>query len=432
MAGRVQLLTLLLLFLAALLIHYFLTTNEGFTAKTPLTKENVKSLFDSYVQDVLKQYQKLKELNSSDPRVKLRLQYWAKEINTMNDQYPGVVFQIEQFPYANIPGLTLEDLTFVKDFVTKTVGITYTSNIATPATAADVDTLANRFQSFVGIALQKAPLLGIPVDPSVQVTLQKTLGNLRTLKSNLATMTPADVPLFKGDMYDYAIAAATVNFVPPTDMANYGTDIRTDNLPKVQSPTQVLANALSPSTPLTTTTSTPPPVVPATPTPTVFSPTAPSGMRFSELVKSLMTYTKEAEKMASATAASTAPNATKDSVSPSPTDMTTSKASNATDLKKMVSEEVDSKLKNFLLTPKDKQNKDIVDRSTDSDAKDSKKKTDFLSNALAQGQWFRGAEQAAGCPYATGQQGQAPEPYPIDMNDYVRKDSIPCYGCNLK
>jgi hypothetical protein len=431
MAGSLQLLTLLLLFLAALLIHYFLTTKEGFaSSRTPLTKENVKVLFDSYIQDCLKQYQKFKALNSSDPRVKLRLQYWAKQINMMNDEYPATVFQIEQFPYANIPALSLEDLTIVKDFITKTVGITYTSDIAAPATAADVDTLSNRLQSIVGIALQKAPLLGIPVDPSAQATVQKILTNLRTLRTNLATMKSSDVPLFKGDMYDYAISAAETNFVPPADAANYGTDIRTDNLPKMESATQAIASIIAPSPPVATA-SIPVPIKPTTSTPTVFAPTAPSGMRFSELVKSLMTYTKEAEKAASATAAPTTQNAVKDSVEPSPTDMTKSKASSATDLKKMVSEEVDSKLKNFLLTPKDKQNKDIADRSTNTEAADSKKSTNFLSNALAQGQWFRGAGTSAGCPYAMGQQGQAPEPYPIDMNDYIRKDSIPCYGCNL-
>lgn len=425
MAGRVQLLTLLLLFLAALLIHYFLTTKEGFaSARTPLTKDNVKTLYDSYVQDALQQYQKFKDLNSSDPRVKMRLQYWAKEINTMNDQYPATIFNIEQFQYAKIPAISLEDLTIVKDFITKTVGITYTSDILTPATVADVDTLTNRLQAIIGIAMQKAPLVGIPVEPSVQAKLQKTLGNLRKLKTNLATMKPSDVPLFKGDMYAYAISSAETNFVPPTDAANYGIDIRTDNLPKIQSATQAIVNAIAPSAavaPVATGA-----VVAATPTAT---PAAPSGMRFSELIKSLMTYTTQTEKASSATAPK-APNA----VEPSPTDMTSSKASNTKDLKKLVSEEVDSKLKNFLLTPKDMQNKDIANRSTNTDSEDSKKKTDFVSNALAQGQWFRGAatESSAGCPYAMGQQGQGAEPYPIDMNDYIRKDSIPCYGCNLK
>jgi hypothetical protein len=51
------------------------------------------------------------------------------------------------------------------------------------------------------------------------------------------------------------------------------------------------------------------------------------------------------------------------------------------------------------------------------------------SDCLQQGSWFRNAKTT--CPYAQGQV-QNQEPKPIDMSEYIRKDSIPCYGCTLK
>ena len=433
MAQRVQLLTLALLFLAALLIHYFLTTTEGFTTRTALTKDNVKTLMDSYTLSLLGQYQKFKALNSKDPRVRFRLQNIAKDINTLNDQYPAIEYNIEQFDYTKIPALSLEDLTIVKDFATRTVGINYSSDITAPVNEADIDTLGNRLQSILGIALQKVPLLGFPVPPNVQTEFQQIRTNLNKLKTNLPTMKPTDIPLFKGDFYDFAIPFAAANFVPPADAASYGIDIRTDNLPKPKTATEIVSTAIgitpaaptAPVVPVSTTT--PPPVIS-----TQLTVSRDNGMKFSELIKTLMTYTKEAEQKAatgSTVATALAAAAEKASVEPSSADMTKAKPDDA--LKKMVSEEVDSRLKDFLLTPKDKQNKDVADRTT---VPVDRRLGSFNSDALQQGSWFRGADTSAsgGCPYAAGQQGQTAEPYPIDMNDYIRKDSIPCYGCTLK
>lgn len=52
--------------------------------------------------------------------------------------------------------------------------------------------------------------------------------------------------------------------------------------------------------------------------------------------------------------------------------------------------------------------------------------------ALAQGSEFTGAD---GSPYGQGQQSckkSEPEPCPYDMNEYIKKDKIPCWGCSLK
>ena len=428
MAQTAQLLTLLLLFLAALLIHYFLTIKEGFaTTRTPLTKENVKALVDSYIQDCLQQYQKFKALNSSDPRVKIRLQYWAREINTMNDQYPATVYGIEKFDYSIFPGLTIEDLTLVKDFLSKTVGITYTSDITSPANVSDIDTLSSRFQSLFSFALQKAPLAGFPIDPSIQTGYQMILKNLQTLKTNIATMRSTDVPLFKGDIYSFAISFADNNFVPRPNSATLGTEIQVDNLPKTQTTTELVASAISlpGSTSSTTAVSTAPPASTYTSTsyvPSSSSSTRQDGMRFSELIQSLMTYTGM-PKQPVAKEEVPLKDSTKN-VEPSPTDMT--KAGYAKDLKKMVSEEVDSRLKNFLLTPKDKQNNDIATREQGGFQQEN---SCYTSNALEQGSFFRGQGSSSQCPTITP---EAAQPHPIDMSEYIRKDSIPCYGCTLK
>jgi hypothetical protein len=52
------------------------------------------------------------------------------------------------------------------------------------------------------------------------------------------------------------------------------------------------------------------------------------------------------------------------------------------------------------------------------------------TNALEQGQWFRSSTDGS-CPYAQGQT-KSDSVMPFDMNDYIRKDSIPCWGCTLK
>lgn len=53
---------------------------------------------------------------------------------------------------------------------------------------------------------------------------------------------------------------------------------------------------------------------------------------------------------------------------------------------------------------------------------------------LQQGADYRGAQpQGAPCPYAQAQTAaQCSQPQPVDMSEYIRKDSIPCWGCNIK
>jgi hypothetical protein len=109
-----------------------------------------------------------------------------------------------------------------------------------------------------------------------------------------------------------------------------------------------------------------------------------------------------------------------------------SSSASVDDIKKTVRDEIRAALGEVKAGPKDASNKALEDRSTIPVKPEAPKKA--ASNSLEQGAWFRNAA-SEGCPYAMGQQVDAnaqPVPFPIDMNDYIRKDSIPCWGCTLK
>ena len=165
----------------------------------------------------------------------------------------------------------------------------------------------------------------------------------------------------------------------------------------------------------------------------------PSGLKFSELVQTLLSYSPMAAPgqispgLSASGPLGASPNAkltstTADLLStPSDAVLTGSNAPSFFDkIRGIVREEVHGQMSNVAYTPKDVQSAKVANRSTDSVTTDT---PDAKSDALQQGQWFR---QDQGCPYAASQAGGNPMPYPIDMNDYIRKDSIPCYGCTLK
>ena len=91
-------------------------------------------------------------------------------------------------------------------------------------------------------------------------------------------------------------------------------------------------------------------------------------------------------------------------------------------------------------TVKDVQNSDVAAYNLDQEAQQAcgkpkpKPEPEPPSPCLEQGQYYTGTcNQEPECPYAQAQQmAKQAQPNPIDMNDYIRKDSIPCYGCNIK
>jgi hypothetical protein len=79
---------------------------------------------------------------------------------------------------------------------------------------------------------------------------------------------------------------------------------------------------------------------------------------------------------------------------------------------------------NYSLDPAAQQATAIIDPIVDPD-------TPFLQ----QGAGYSGNSgiNNASSAYAVGQQAaRRAEPCPVDLNDYIRKDSIPCYACTLK
>jgi len=407
MAGRVELVTLVLLFLAALLVHYLMATKESFAnpAPTALTKETLKAELDNVVTEMYADYLKLNKEKIKTDAIKLRLVFYTGALNYFNDIYKR--FAEWTFP----PNLTLDDVRLVKQFILYTLSPVYISSTQTPATDADLRLFSSRLQGITARIQARLPLLFNVNDTKMYIdqlnSHQKIiLSNVNGLMAKIGRMKPADVPLFKTDRYLFVAGFARLNFVIDPSILDQPMTPTIDALPMSNTVATGVTTILQPSTVL--------------PTPTPTSQTLPSGLKFSELIKSLMSYDGIVAAQAQAKSNEVVPVVKKDPM-PTTTDMDS--------LKTFVADEVASQLTKYKLGPKDVQNAAVADRET---IPVTTKTPDASSDALEQGKWFRN-ENSPSCPYATGQQATGfPQPNPIDMNDYVRKDSIPCWGCNLK
>jgi hypothetical protein len=139
-------------------------------------------------------------------------------------------------------------------------------------------------------------------------------------------------------------------------------------------------------------------------------------MKFSELVGALTTYPaiKEAQKASSQV---------------KPKEDTSKKALDASSVKDRSTSAGDvlNDMQQIKTGVKDIQNILLTERTS---APVIPKQPLTTSDGLQQGQWFRGSSDGA-CPYAMGQQSDI-RFAPVDMSEYIRKDSIPCWGCTLK
>lgn len=425
--GYTKLLVLLLAFLAAILLHLFLTVKEPFAnpPRTPLTKENVQALIDEFTQDVLSNYQKFKKEgeNLKDRRIRTRLIDIGSFIGFLNGQYPAIQYTIETYDYRKLNMISLEDLKLVKNFAVYRVGITGESAINDSANLADIDLFSNRIQSIMGIIQQKSVTIQGASDMLVSLNskVRIALENIRKFKLNMANLRPQDIPLLRSDLYYYAFIQAVNNFVEDPALENAEIPIlEMNNLPVSKSATDAVVAAItSVNTPPTP--SAPSSVAPAAPSaPSVSSALklTPTGLKFSELIQTLMAYTpiQEAQKQ---------PQIVKDV--PGIESSKTIDSANVDQIRSTIREEIGAYFKNVKEGPKDKANSEIASRSTEPVPPVAPK---VASDNLYQGSWFRTAAEE-GCPYAQGQV-PSPLPYPIDMNDYIRKDSIPCWGCKLK
>jgi len=117
-------------------------------------------------------------------------------------------------------------------------------------------------------------------------------------------------------------------------------------------------------------------------------------------------------------------------------------------IKQIVHDQVQNELKKIRKGPKDLQNAEIESRSLDEPETDARTAN---SDALEQGSWFRTSSRKSPyansqdsacqpkpvcsnpiCPQSSGSnQEDDSVPAPFNSQDYIRKDSIPCWGCKL-
>jgi hypothetical protein len=438
-----KLIVLFGVFILAVVIHTIYFGREYFTAsqtpaRTPLTKENVQALVDEFVLDYYAVYQKFQDMKSADPRIVYRLKAIGSDLNMINDQYPMVTFAIKNIKFTDYPGISLEDLKIVKDYFSYRIGTGFMASPLKPAELIDLDQFSNRTRSFVSFVTDKATLARIQLPADFQQTSQAVLQNVVKLKQNLINMKEEEIPVLKADLYWFVNAMARNNFIQEPQLKDAPIPVvNTVNLPLAKTSLQALAAAVMPAV------AAPPvqapvvagPLAESTATTVTVSSAAPVGYKFSELVEMLLTFsptrhaeraTQRQEKQLTSTAADLL-----NTQYAAGTAGASAMTSNA--FMEQIRGVVRDELKGLKEGPKDAANKDLVNRATEVVKNGSCGPTKQTTNSLEQGKWFRTATDAK-CPYANGQQmASESEPVPpFNMNDYIRKDSIPCWACNLK
>jgi hypothetical protein len=396
-----------------------------------LTKEGVQGVLDEFVLDILSSYQKFNTADKTNLKVRARVLLMANMINALNDQYPMLQNAVAMMDYTKYTMINLEDVRYFKDFLVRRMGETAVSDVTTPVTLNDLDLFTARIQAAFAFAQQKAVMVqgGQTMLNQFGSKVQLMLQNLKKLKMDMPSLKPVDVPLLKMDLYWVAMTLSLANFVldekdktVPIPALNLG------NLPVPQPPAVALTKAVAAATapgpqPVA---STAPIASTAAPTQTTAAavmgaPTATSqGMKFSELIQTLISYSPI---LAAQKDTATAVVPAGEVVAPAPK------------IQDLVKDEVAVQLASVKLGAKDAQNIAIANRATPSVA--AAEAAAPPSDGLFQGAWFRGAvqdpsaQQGASCPYAKGQTPPRAEPNPFNPNDYIRKDSIPCWACKV-
>jgi len=320
--------------------------------------------------------------------------------------------------------VTLEDLQIVSDFITSSMSEIAPSDVTTPADLTDLNTFTTKTMGFYNFLQQKAPLTGMKLPNQTDTQIQQLLQTMRQQKLNLPNLKPEDVPILKTDLYFFVIGFATSKFALPIDLATQTIPpLVVTNLPSANNTFLSLVSPPSPPSP-------PSPVSPPVqPLPTLTgNHEASSGLKFSELVQSLLSYSPQQQQMQVVEVLPIqASTASASDLLGAPTDSATHGSNFFDKIRGIVHDEVSGQL-GAGSNVKDHQNKAIADRSSDIYTTDAPDK--MSSDSLQQGQDYQTDKD---CPYAHGQtSGKNVDPYPIDMNDYIRKDRIPCWGCTLK
>jgi hypothetical protein len=455
-----QLLIVFGVFLVAMLLHWFLIRKEYFkVARTNITKDNLQLWLDTQIVSIVDQYKTnySPEKINSDPNINARAAILGTFLNDLNTNYPSYTNIIQSYDYTKLKNLRLEDL----NFITETINIINASPQMMSSLKYRVKDLIKKINTIS--------------DKNMKLTLNSLVNkfnkNLDQIISNNFNMYPPVVKPTSTDTYLYIIIL--IIYTDPTIRSIISKPVPTlqiNNLPTAET---IAANKLAiarpppppvgaPSvragtvpagtvpagtvpapapvgTPVPAPAGTPAPAgIPApagTPAPvgtTMQEKNVPVGYNFSDLISQLLRLSPSTDASGNV--------------------MTTA------DLDNMIQGEVSSQLDSRGLTNvKDIVNKTIVDRSTNPVLPKIKPYDKVSSDALQQGSWFRGEKGSSS--YAQGQQnsmsgaslascgtgsqpsssswaGTAPSSFsqqqPVDMSEYIKKDSIPCYGCTLK
>ena len=442
-----QLFILIGVFLVAILIQLLHVRRDYFVnVGTPINKQNVQELLDDFVLDLLANYQYIRKesKNVNDIRITNRLKSIGIFINNLNSQYPFIKRQIETFNYDNGTSNSLEDLKIVKDFFTYKIGINSGNSITDPANAMDLDLFTNRLKFITEFIAQKFTFQGFrnmlgPFMIQARVAYEQ----LTKLKRDLSNRKPADIPLLKVDLYFNASMYAVVNF---TDDPSFDSmeipNLQLNNLPGAKSVTSVIISVSDTITDsITDSTLKPVEKIEQKLEPKLEQKLEPKlepkleskiqqqqqkqneitqeGMKFSELIQTLMTYSPLNSQ-------NTAKAVSKTEPVPAPVDAKKIDSNLSIEkIKSTIHEEIQSELNKIKKGPKDSYNSVLSNRSIEPTVPSTPKTN---SDCLQQGSWFRTEDSLS--PYAKSQQQLSTNP--VDMSQYIRKDSIPCYGCNIK
>lgn len=429
-----QLFILIGVFLVAILIQLLHVRRDYFVnVGTPINKQNVQELLDDFVLDLLANYQYIRKesKNVNDIRITNRLKSIGIFINNLNSQYPFIKRQIETFNYDNGTSNSLEDLKIVKDFFTYKIGINSGNSITDPANAMDLDLFTNRLKFITEFIAQKFTFQGFrnmlgPFMIQARVAYEQ----LTKLKRDLSNRKPADIPLLKVDLYFNASMYAVVNF---TDDPSFDSmeipNLQLNNLPGAKSATSVISSVSDTITDSITDSTLKPvqkieqkleqKLESKIQQPQKQNEITQEGMKFSELIQTLMTYSPLNSQ-------NTAKAVSKTEPVPAPVDAKKIDSNLSIDkIKTTIHEEIQSELNKVKKGPKDAYNSVLSNRCTEPTVPSTPK---VNSDCLQQGSWFRTEDSS--CPYAKSQQQLSTNP--VDMSQYIRKDSIPCYGCNIK
>jgi hypothetical protein len=412
-----KLVVLGLVFLSAILIHILIIQKEGFQIITPINATNVKKLFIDSMQELIAHYNTLKnapENIQSDKRFKKQRILLTNFINNVNSKYSEYEYAIDNYnQYDSANALTLEELGLFKRFLFYKVNDTYTSLIQS-ASSNDLNTLTSRLSNITTTVIS-SDIMKIPGATSMLSWINsanaKIQENFTKLKRGYGGLSDTNKPVLKSQLYITFLLDAYDNFDSSKVDNTTIPLLQIDNIPVSFTTIPITSSSTSTSGGATTSN------ILTTSYGGVGSNIGSgagsnmgmgwSGDRLKSLFYSLVSYGK---------------------IEDTPTKKQKEEYNYATldDIRNIVDDELEAKLKEIKKGPKDDVNDKLSDRNTKPAS--SEDKTATCSDSLAQGNWFRSAADE-GCPYAAG---QAPVPYPIDMSEYIRKDSIPCWGCTLK